>query len=182
MYGEEIDSGTQCMTIWIPWLKCRLIFREFWFPFFSWENLLLLLKYWKYIDVVFLYNPGVISLNTFGAAVSFLMKKRSKFAESKSAFKPSDSDHHTLSPTIDFSADSSPYIPSLSDKNAYLIMTSQFDDLLDCVGFLGCPGQQLKLTLWYLLAFKDNDISHSVGLSVGPSVCRSRCCNLCQTG
>ena len=30
------------------------------------------------------------------------MKKRSKFAESKSAFQPSDSDCHTLSPTIDF--------------------------------------------------------------------------------
>ena len=51
--------------------------------------------------------------NTFGAAVGFLMKKRSKFAESKSAFKPSDSDRHTLSPTIDFSADSSPYIPTV---------------------------------------------------------------------
>ena len=50
--------------------------------------------------------------NTLGAAAGFLMKKRSKFTESKSAFKPSDSDCYTLSPTIDFSADSSPYIPT----------------------------------------------------------------------
>ena len=51
--------------------------------------------------------------NTLGAASGFLMKKRSKFAESKPASQPSDSDCHTLSPTIDFSADSSPYTPTV---------------------------------------------------------------------
>ena len=40
--------------------------------------------------------------NTLGAAAGFLMKKRTKFAESKPASQPSDSDCHTLSPTINF--------------------------------------------------------------------------------
>ena len=40
--------------------------------------------------------------NTLGAAAGFLMKKRSKFAKSKPASQPSDSDRHTLSPTINF--------------------------------------------------------------------------------
>ena len=58
--------------------------------------------------------------NTLGAAAGFLMKKRSKFAESKSAFQPSDSDCHTLSPTIDFFTIHDYYKPFLAHNGLQL--------------------------------------------------------------